>query len=630
MSNEVISTPLIEEIIENVNVKKTICLADINSFEGNNKYFNNFRSLFDRCLSSNKEGIANIRNHEFFIYMFLRRNKSDVMDYEAAVNLFKPYFRVIDSWDYDVVSSKITKLCNHYVALNADDNRNRTRDILSKTELRNILDSLGLNPEFVSYDLCDIFYSMECLLQFKKDIKDIKNGTYVGSNKVINLGSKFLNPIDPLEFMKKMPMKQNKDVLYNLTYDNRLKRIIDFYSTELEEEYNTALYNYQIVKQSLEVLKKYDSPSKLVNFYEIDEDYYSCVYDESGELDCLLMRQIMFNIASKYENDASYAESLSHKINKSELTTYLYKRGINPDSIPNLSKYEEKEDIIAILNFLEEMGINSGTALLSYSKVIDLLDLDLINKIGSILKSGAISFKFLINNYEFVLGNIDSLNEKISLLSDYIRFDDNKVYDENLLLNDFSDIKNRLLIIGQYECLNKSRKLQTYLLCNIEYINILDLMLENDIPLNLLMQICKSKSPIDTVKKIILCKRLDIKYMKGMTLSNDVTVPGRFYGNDLKLDTLLDNYSNIFDKSFNSIPEGYSNESILGVDDVLMFEGDCYTNGDIKISRPKFLRNYYGNGKDNIIACLCSGSILSKSQVDLFIHDLNPNQIGTK
>lgn len=634
MSKDVINTPLIDEIIENINVKKALCLSHINSFE-TDRYYKDFNRFVSRCNSSDKEKIINTSNHDFLIYIFLRRNKSEVMGLDEANDLFKPFFKTIDSWNYRDVTFKLNRLINHYSAIKGGGkSASRTKDILTVSEIGDILESLGLSRDLLEYELCDIFYAMDMFLEFKKNVEDIKLGNYLDGNSNGNLLSSFLPKgfaPNTMDIIKQMPIKRNKNELMNIAYSNTLKPIIDFYDEQINSYYETDKYIYDIDKKSLEILRKYDSASKLSSIFSIDDDFYEYVEDIFASLDSLLTRQIIFNIAEKYRIRSQYAEELDNKIGKSSLTTYLYHNGINPYSIPNLSHYEEKEDIIPILDFLSSMGIDQGTALMSYSKVINLLNSDLINKIGSILQSGASSFKFLIDNYEYVLSNIDSLNDKISLLSSHIRFDDKKVYDENILLESLKNIRERLLIIGHYECLKKSRKLQTYLLCNIEYINILDLMIENDIELNLLMQICKCASPIDTIKKIIICKQLDIDYMKGVSLSSDVAIPGRFYGNDSKLDILLGNYTSVYGNSNCTSYNGSNIDfKIPLVDDCLILEGDYYTNGDIKVSRPKFIRNYLSSENPNIISCLLSGSIASKSQCDLFIHDLNVNNYGVK
>ena len=118
-----------------------------------------------------------------------------------------------------------------------------------------------------------------------------------------------------------------------------------------------------------------------------------------------------------------------------------------------------------------------------------------------------------------LLNNIFIIEDKASLMKfNYSLLDNNncfdfrsKYYSDELLLLDREKLRNRFLILNLYK-MNSS--IYTYLLSNIDKLKVLDIMIENNIPLYLFMNIIEQDS-IDSiliVKKIIIASRLGINY----------------------------------------------------------------------------------------------------------------------
>lgn len=329
-------------------------------------------------------------------------------------------------------------------------------------------------------------------------------------------------------------------------------------------------------------------------------------------------------LREKYNTLFLNNKRLNQEINATPLKKYLFDSGINIESIEeSLVTYIEKNEpdkAILLIDLLKNTGLSHYQIFVEYKNLFYDLSLEEIENIKLLLKSGALKKQFLKSIILDIKTYLPHLISSYNILNPIIDFN-NQYYEEKLLLKPLDELKDILSILAQY---NFTKHNYLFLLSNFNYLKIYDLMLEQDIPLYLFIAICKTKKPINTIKKIIISKQIGVPFeTEEHTLEKGIAHENRFFVPDSQLDDYL----------LNLVPE-YVLTPIQGkrIDTQILKntyvkeienlrKGDCYIIGKTKISRPKFLRNIQFikdsslNIKSYIPTCLMSDSILENNGI---------------
>ena len=144
-------------------------------------------------------------------------------------------------------------------------------------------------------------------------------------------------------------------------------------------------------------------------------------------------------------------------------------------------------------------------------------------------------------------------------------------------------------------------------------------MIEQDIPVELFISICKTEEPLNTIKRILIYKSIGEPYATSSNfLKKEVTSESKFICSD---DSLDDYIPNVVEQNGLNLLHGtkistvVKNELVKQLDSTYKVE-NAYIIGDTIISRPKFLRNFESvQGNPNyLIISLVSNSILNDKE----------------
>ena len=189
----------------------------------------------------------------------------------------------------------------------------------------------------------------------------------------------------------------------------------------------------------------------------------------------------------------------------------------------------------------------------------------------------------------------------------------NQFYNDELILVDNKELQNRLSVLKEYSL---SLNNYIYLLCNYNFIKIYDLVIESNIPDYLFITICKSKNPLNTIKRIKIYQSIEEKIeTPSHSLRKELLSETKFLIPDDKLDNYLPNIVP------NIVLEPINGNKITEIPSYLnelekYKNNNVYVINGIRISRPKFLRNFEHKRHESsyFIASLISNSILNETE----------------
>lgn len=562
--------------------------------EGPTKIKKYVEKLLKNASKPDKTELCRMSNHEIF-FMFIILVNDNNLSFDETFGYCEEVKKAVNSWTYD----KHGKLLNDM--MNGTNNDGSIKDY----KYLQTMTDLGLTPVFVNYSMKLVYMCMYEFLKLKKEI------------------------LTPQEFTKKLPFQQRIQLMSNIYRKSTFYNFVDVAKKCLERDTKDHEHRQSVSSKRIaatkEVIEALENGT-LENIYEFPNEWHQY-------LDPYLLEQVyevvLQNLAKqKIEVEKEEQELLSKK-DKSSLTKYLYSHNLNPYSLnERLEVLEEIPDIINRIEFLKSLDIPINNILTIYYEYLMKITEDQIKYLTFFIGNGILSRETLKNNLSIIDADYQRIISNYEILKEIVDFQ-NIFYDDKILLTDIKEIKRYLSILKEYK-LTKNNFI--FLLCNFKYLNIYDLVIENDIPESLFISICETENPLNTIKRILIYKNIGENIeTPSHFLKKDVTSESKFICPDDELDNYLPNIINLYGLNIltgNNIDTIVDNPIVKQLDEQYKVE-DVYLIGTVTISRPKFLRNFQSIecNVNYLIPSLVSNSIIDETSYLGLITELTGNKL---
>ena len=559
----------------------------------------NLKKLVEKVTSkaakADKTELVHMSNYDIFL-TFIYVLNSDNFTYSETVGYCEEAKKMINGWTLE----KDGKRLNTCIQKTNEDGS------LTDWTCTTTMTELGLTPVFVNYSMKFVYVAMYHFLKLKKDI------------------------LTQSDHIKKLPLPQRmkwlKDVYKNSTFSNFVVLAKDILADAEKDHAFRQDVSSKRISATEEVLRAIETDT-IESIIEIPKHWHQ--YLDPRVLEPLY-EIIQTNLISrKIELDKEEQDLLS-KRNKSELTKYLYDNNLDPYSLPEekLSLLESIPNIVSKIEFFKHIGIPINDSLTTFYESLISITEEKINNLNFLISSHVLSKNTLKEKLSLIITNYQQLISNYEILKDIIDFN-NIFYNDTILLKDIKEIKAILSILKEYKL---SLNNYIFLLCNYKYIDIYDLMLEQNIPLELFISICKTEEPLNTIKRIIVYRSIGESYVTPNNfLRKEVTSESKFICKDEDLDEYI---PNIVEENGLNLLHGSSISTIVDNNIVKELDteyqnGNTYIIGDTTISRPKFLRNFESaQGNPNyLIISIISGSILSEKEYYDITNEIHKHKL---
>lgn len=545
---------------------------------------------------SNKNDLYHLSNYEIF-NLFMMLANYQLSYYDELEEILEEQKGNINRWNLTNQGPIIAEFLN----------RELDTDASNEQELLRLMLSLNFSNALTQYYIRMPLNSMYIFLNFKKQIQTlIKNTNPRTSQNVISQAERNI---------------YTKTGMYKL-----MQALSECLKTEVhnQDKYCENMSSrITVTKELLDLIEG----EQLGDIVSVPDDWHRYLDPRVLEELYNLIHQ---NLLKRYNSLEQKENSINSSINSSELRSYLFTKNLDYLSLPESVRLrlDSIPNIIDKVKTLENLGINLNTIFTTHIAVLINFDEEKIKFISSLLKVGAIKRETIINSLpEMLIEKYETLQINYQILKDIIDFY-NMFYKDAILFTNSHKLRNILSVLKEYT-LTKNNYM--FLLCNYNYLPIYDLILENGISEELLISICHTPNPLDTIKRIIIFKSIDEDYeTKNHRLKRDVVSNSKF---DDSLDSYLDNIVPFI------IPEdinGQKIDKVTSKDIVTTLDSkyrhkDVYIIGTVKISRNKFLRNYeLKQDSSYLIHCMISGSILNSSDYTSLYNELNSSKVLKK
>lgn len=583
-----------EDILQKAqdSLKDTDSLMRETNLEG---ILNHVKKISKKTTAKNPLEITTISNYDMFILALVLSNFEDLSVFQNYKEDLEELADRINRWTFEANGKDLITL---YDNMDNEGNLSHHKYLVNFT-------NLDIDLAAINYNLKVVCILMYRFLELKKDlIAGEKNyAKKSGYASVLSANRKFNPLITREEYLRKI-----YEANYTFTFLARAKEAI-------EKEEQLAKEKRRLIqarkKNTLEVIKQ---GQRIESLTSMPDDWHRYLDPEVLEE---LYFIIQGNLRKENETLKQEEEAILSQREKSPLTKFLYEKGYNPYSLDeNLRKeLESRPDIIASITLLLENQMTIEEIFTRYIPLLLSLSQEKIAKIKEIISKKALTpetFKKEISNifgkkYQEIITNVSILE----LVIDFT----NIFYDDCILLKSPQDIKNILGVLAHYTL---TRNNYIFLLCHYEYIAIYDLLIEQEIPVELFISICKTENPLSTIKRIMIYKQINEPYeTTSHRLKREVCSEERFGCLEEDLEAYIPNVVPIVN------PHTITGATITNVvyhplvkllDQEFQLE-DLYVIGDAIIARPKFLRNFEASEEQEstLISSLISSSILDDS-----------------
>ena len=559
----------------------------------------NPKELFDKIdkilrllKNEDKTEFSKIDNFDMFI-VFINSVNSDKYSYYETLDKCKKIKSQIRDWTYKKVSFKFEQII-------------QKDETISEEKRLDILKELGL-LDLKEYDLNIPLFMMDRFLAFKDKIQKLE-----------------ISSLPMLTNSKLLTYKEKIERHKQITNNTEIEKILGVIKNYKESNEKKLLERKKIVQTTkpfiIELIKMIDD-GRINEIESIDSKWME--YIPIPILDELL-KIVIDNQYKHYKQLSEKEENLNNKINKTPLIKFLYDKKIDPDTLdPIILKKLEKEDITKIesnLELLLMIGFNIEDIITKYENYLIKITPEIREKIKFLLSNQIITKTLIINNIDLLYENFNKLLNNYTFLKTIIDFKD-ITYNDKILLLDEQTLKERIEILKLY---NLSKPNFIYLLNNYKYLYLYDLIIENDISPNLFIAICNTRDPLKTIKRIIICKTLNIPYkLNEYTIKKDVKEETKFICYDTDLDMYIDDVSKFYITNpinGTSIGDIEQNELVKYLDENYQVD-QLYLLENTQISRSKVLRNLEYikqnnlNANNYLLSIFGSNSILSEKNI---------------
>lgn len=539
------------------------------------------------------EDIAKLSNYDLFQLYFCFNNDTmsmihtgQIQYFDASISYEELYGIIEESKDY-INTWSFSKTYN---ALR------KVIDAKTQQELINACQQLGLNPYIISYDIKQAFIAMTNLLFYRAEVERIQK-----SNKTTSLKKKELRD------------------LYNKIMSETISIIVERYDST-KRFYRERKEACEIKLRCIDELIAASDAGELETMDLIEGTWHQ--YLSTTVLNPLY-DHLLDNQYKRHQKVTKKNQELNDQINETQFINYLYQNNIDPSSLDEKTLQEANnsnfDELIIKIEFFKRIGYTLPEILINYLATIFTIEISIINKLNTYLDKHIIKPETIHNNLS-IINSINIIDTNYSILKPII--DINSIYyDDKILLLEPTEIKRRISILALYK--NFSKNNYMFLLSNIKYLKIYDLMLENNIPLYLLITICKQYNPLLTIKKILICQQLDIPYEKDGILIKEIKRPNSFMCPDENIDDYIDNAVSLYSTENVKSSEVTDIETTDFIKDLDIHHKrkDTYVFGNTTISRPKVLRNLQTvknkkqRLKEHLFFAMISDSILDEGNI---------------
>lgn len=550
--------------------------------------------LVKKASKMDKTELARMSNYDVFV-TFVYLLNSDNFSYDETVNYCEEIKKSVNSWTMDSAGRK----------LDIVEGKTKEDGSLKDWTAVNTMTELGLTPIFTSYNMKLVYIAMYHFLKLKKDL------------------------LTPNDMVKKLNLHQRMQWMRNVYKNNNFSNFVEFAKQVLENNEKDHAFRQDVsakrIKVTEEVLQKVEDET-IDTLLEIPNEWHQ--YLDPRVLEPIY-DIIQANIVRKKLSLDKEEEELLSKRNKSELTSYLYDNNLDPYSLPEekLATLESTPNIITKIEFLKYIGIPVNNALtINYDIIISITE-EQIEYLKFLITSNVLSRSTLKNNISIIGTNYQKIIDNYEILKNIIDFN-NVFYKDTILLKDIKEIKQIISVLKEYKL---SLNNYIFLLCNYEYIAYYDLLLEQDIPEDLFITICKTGDPLNTIKRIMIYKSIGEPYITSNNfLKKEVSSESKFICDNNSLDDYIPNI--VSDNGLNlvsgtCITNITSDETVSYLDSKYRVENTYIIGGTI-ISRPKFLRNFEATkaNPNYLVISLVSNSILNECEYYELTSELRKKQ----
>ncbi len=566
--------------------------------------------LLKKINSDNFGSLATIPNSDIFkifaVLLFEGSSYEEISDYILEAK------DAINSWTYNRNSEDLRILF---------DNTNYGGIISDSKYLKNY-NNLNLIPAFLNCPMKFVYKAMLAFLKLKKNLLEL-----------------------PQQIKKQLPspllVMTNPDILKGIS--TRSKTPKEIYETSefrgfvkvLEEQMAKEIKDYEARREVL--FKRKSAYEELVEALKNPKfSELTSIPDKWHQyLDLPTLEEIYYliqdNLFREKRELLKEEESLNAVLNKSELSSYLYSKQINPNSFSKerISALEQIPNVTNRIEVLTILGFDIIAIINEYYGLLTYLTEDKIKKLTFLINSHAISKKTLRDNIHYILDEkYSELITNYEILKPIVDFN-NIFYNDNIMFVNPHELKSRLSILAEYK-LTKNNFI--FLLCHYNYLNIYDLLIEQDIPEYLFISICKTRNPQNTIKRIMIYRLIGEEIeTPNHILKKELTDETKFTCLDSDLDEYIINHV----PSIVLEPIKGNNITIVKRDPVVKILDenyridDLYIIGGISISRAKFLRNFEEKRCNPlyVVPSLISDSILEESSVYSIFKELESKKL---
>lgn len=569
--------------------------------------------LADRFLNAindnDKRKISEFPNYDFLFMIICFFNNHEFTFDEIKRDVEKVKL-VANSWG--VSSRESFKILYQ---LYSGNNINEANQIKINQEL----EKLGLSELADKYNLGMTLTFMFLFMNYK----------YLANNVLNPDGQHMIQPsikTKTIDYKSLMTPQQKQKKLEEDIKKSGLIEIVSFVKEYRQELISKHAYRQEVSAQTINLTKELIEAIETGEINQIGLIHTDWIKYLDPELLNSLFEIVFHNLLSTYKQKQEQNKRLQNAINKNQVSEFFYNHKINPNSLSNeclehLEKLEQEGFcIIETLNFLNSLNINLVDFLESHYHYLNVLNHEKISFLSFLLNNKYISLNTLSSNISQIKNGFLQIITNYEILKPIIDVN-NSYYDDSLLLKTTEVLRRMIEIIAEYDL---TRNNYMFLLCNFEYLNIYDLLLENDIPSYLFISICETDNPLLTIKRILIYKAIGENYKTNtMLLKKDVKEENKFICRDEDLDSfIIGELRSGFDSFYGKSLKEINDSKIVRYFDK-KFKSTYYENvydfNGILISRPKFIRQLSACQNlsfESIINSLISNSILSDEECD--------------
>ena len=543
------------------------------------KTYKEIEELIRNTIIPDKTKLYSYSNYEIFLTI-LDYTNYDTVNRHTTIEFLEEVKDTINNWNTD----------------NIKDLESIFEPEIDETKIIEAIYNLGLNSNFTIYELRLAFKFISNFIKFKNKVQELSSGIR----------------IDPKTLKR----------AFNYTILGDFARLLEKDLSDLNYETRKEQINGRI-KYTLEV-QKYHQDNKLQELNTIPPEWHHYLNPSLLEE---IYHIVFKNQKKEYNQVLNINTKLKEEYNKTPLINYLYINKINPKDIPRISILNNIEFnfLLKKISFFQQLNYQLIDILINLVDYLLELDEDTINFYNYLINKNILKKETIINNLKILKDRL-IVKTNYDILKTIIDFN-NPYYKDTILLSDPHNLKDKISILKEYKI---SINNLIFLLCNFKYMNIYDLVIENNIPEYLLIPICNSSNPLLTIKKILISREINEPYeTPNHILKKEITQSNNFLCPDNQIDNYLDkNY--ISDLPYLGINDITENKEVKELDEYYRID-NFYIFNNTKISRPKVLKHLqYFKTKNNrvkeyIYLSIISNSLLSNIDLDNINKCLNNN-----